>query len=94
MKISIDIEATPQEVREFFGLPNVQPLQNIIMGQIEDNVAKGVTGFDAMTMMKPFLPAQLQTIESIQKMFLDAMTKAKPSKPAPPKKTTTDDSPR
>ena len=75
MKISIDIDATAHEMREFFGLPNVQPLQDEIMETIRDNMKKGVTGFDALTLMKPFLPTQMQSMETLQKAFWDAFTK-------------------
>lgn len=75
MKITVDIEATAQEMREFLGLPNVQPLQDEVMSTIRENMKKGVTGFDAMTMMKPLMPAQMQSMETLQKAFWDAFTK-------------------
>ncbi len=28
MKITVDIDCTPEEARAFFGLPNVQPMQD------------------------------------------------------------------
>jgi len=76
MKITIDVEATPQEMREFFGLPNLQPLQDEIVNVIRDNMKQGVTGFDPMTLMKPLFPAQMQSMEMLQKTFWDAFTKA------------------
>jgi hypothetical protein len=76
MKITIDVEATPQEMREFFGLPNLQPLQDDILNAIRDNMKQGVTGFDPMTLMKPLFPAQMQSMEMLQKTFWDAFTKA------------------
>ena len=76
MKITIDIEATAEEMREFFGLPNVQPLQEDILNTVRENMKKGVTGFDAFTLMKPMLPQQIQSMESIQKAFWDAFAKA------------------
>ena len=76
MKITIDIEATAQEMRDFLGLPNVQPLQDEVMDTIRENMKKGVTGFDALTLMKPMMPTQLQSMEALQKAFWDAFTKA------------------
>ena len=76
MKITVDIEATAQEMREFLGLPNVQPLQDEVMDTILENMKHGVTGFDAMTLMKPMLPAQMQSMETLQKAFWDAFAKA------------------
>ena len=44
MKITIDIDCTPEEARTFFGLPDVRPLQDAMMtrlqAQMEDNFDK------------------------------------------------------
>lgn len=75
MKIDVSIEATPQEMREFLGLPNLQPLQEEMLQTIRDNMRKEVTGFDPLSLMKPMLPAQLHSMEVLQKAFWDAFTK-------------------
>ncbi len=76
MKVDISVEATAQEMREFLGLPNIRPLQEEILQVISDNMRKGVTGFDAMSLMKPMLPAQFHSMEMLQKTFWDAFSKA------------------
>lgn len=74
MKIQIDIEATPQEIRSFFGLPDLEPLQREIVDVIRKNMSAGIDGFDPMTVMKPFiLPEQSQAFTSLQKSFWNAM---------------------
>lgn len=75
MKININVDATAQEMREFLGLPNVQPLQDEILEIIRKNMHKGVAGFDPLTLMKPLLPVQVQSMETFQKAFWDAFTK-------------------
>ena len=80
MKITIDIEATAQEMREFFGLPNVLSLQEDIIQGIRDNMKKGVIGFDALSLMKPLLPAHMQAMEMMQKAFWDALSADKVTK--------------
>ena len=75
MKINVIVDATAQEMREFLGLPNVQPLQDEILEVIRDNMKKGVTGFDALNLMKPLLPPQFQSMELFQKAFWDVFTK-------------------
>lgn len=35
MKITVNIDCTPQEAREFLGLPNIQPMQEKAMKQID-----------------------------------------------------------
>lgn len=74
MKIKVDIEATPQEIRSFFGLPDLEPLQQEIVEVIRKNMSAGIEGFDPMTVMKPFiLPEQSQAFSSLQKTFWNAM---------------------
>ncbi len=77
MKITVNVEATPQEMREFLGLPNVQPLQDEIMNKLLENMQRGIplNGVDMATMMKPLLPAHLQSMEVVQKAFWDAFLK-------------------
>ena len=79
MKINVTVDATAQEMREFLGLPNVQPLQDEILEVIRDNMKKGVSGFDALNLMKPLLPPQFQSMELFQKAFWDAFTRKVPA---------------
>ena len=36
MKIKIEVDCTPEEARNFFGLPNVKPMQEAVMARIEN----------------------------------------------------------
>jgi hypothetical protein len=36
---------------------------------------KGVTGFDALKLMQPMLPGNMQSMETLQKAFWEAFTK-------------------
>lgn len=73
MKIKIDVDITPQELREFFGLPDVQPLQSQIMKAIREKMHTGAEGFDPLTLMKQFVPQNLQAVETVQKAFWDSL---------------------
>lgn len=73
MKIHFDIEATPQELRNFFGLPDLEPLQNEILDAVRKNMLTGMEGFDPASLMKPFLPEHLQMFTALQKVFWQAM---------------------
>ncbi len=86
MKIIVNVEATAKEMREFFGLPNVQPLQDEMMEGIRANMKKGVSGFDALSLMKPLLPAQIQSLEAIQKAFWDTLSKSPSDENTPQQK--------
>jgi hypothetical protein len=78
MKIKFDIEVTPQELRAFLGLPDVEPLQQRLMEQIEEQMQAGTAGFDPLSLMKPFLPGNLQTFDGMQKAFWDAVKASSP----------------
>lgn len=75
MKINISIDAAADEMREFLGLPDIKPLQDEMLQKIRDNMEKGAAGFDPLTMMKPLFPAQMQSMEMLQKAFWDAFQK-------------------
>ncbi|MCB1919576.1 MAG: hypothetical protein KDJ28_06315 [Candidatus Competibacteraceae bacterium] len=75
MKVNVSVEATAQEMREFLGLPNVQPLHDDILQVVRDNMQRGVINFDALGLLKPLLPSQFHSMEMVQK-FWEAVAKA------------------
>lgn len=85
MKITVNFDVTPQEARAFFGLPDVKPLQDEMLGKIRDKMRAGAEGFDPVTLMKPFMPDNMQTLDALQKSFWRGLTGAKT--PPPPAKT-------
>ena len=74
MKINVDIEATPQELRTFFGLPDVEGLQRELMEEIRQKWKAGMEGFDPATLMAPFLPEHLRSLEAMQRSFWKGFT--------------------
>lgn len=74
MKISIDIDCTPEEARDFFGLPDVKPMQDALMQQLQDRLSANLQAMDPETMMKSWLPASMQGFEQLQKAFWSQMT--------------------
>jgi hypothetical protein len=69
MNIKFDVEATPEELRKFFGLPDVQPLQQEMLEKVREKMLAGMDGFDPVTLMKPFLPEHMQSLEALQRQF-------------------------
>ncbi len=55
MKIHVEIDATPQEVRTFFGLPDLGPLHEKIIGMLQDPMAYGAEGYDPLKLMSLFM---------------------------------------
>ena len=72
MKVTVNIDCTPEEARVFFGLPDIQPMQTSLMKDLEERLRKNIQAMDPETMFKTWLPATLKSIEQMQEMFLGA----------------------
>jgi hypothetical protein len=77
MKVNVEIDCTPQEARAFFGLPDVAPMQERLMKEVEERTLAAMRAMEPEAMMKTWLPASLQGFENIQKMFWNAMSDPK-----------------
>jgi hypothetical protein len=73
MKIKFDIDCTPEELRSFFGLPDVKPMQDELMQEVAERLRANVKALDPETMLKTWLPAGLKGFEQLQEMFLNQM---------------------
>lgn len=69
MKISVDIDCTPEEARTFLGLPDVKPMQEAMMHQIQERMTASLSAMEPEAMLKTWLPAGVQGMEQLQKMF-------------------------
>jgi hypothetical protein len=74
MKISFDIDCTPEELRGFFGLPELKPMQDQLLKEVEERMRASLTALDPETMLKTWLPAGLKGFEQFQEMFLNQMS--------------------
>jgi len=72
MKIHVDVDLTPEEARTFFGLPDVKPMQDTLMKQIEERMTANLEAMTPEAMLNTWLPAGVQGMEQIQKMFWNA----------------------
>lgn len=73
MKVNVEVDATPEELRRFLGWPDVQPLHDEMLRTIRERMQAGTEGYDPATLMQSFMPSQFQNMEGIQRAFWDAM---------------------
>lgn len=78
MKITVDVDCTPEEARQFLGLPDVKPMQDAMMREIQDRMMTNLQAMDAETMFKTWLPAQMQGLDQMQKFFWAQFNKGGP----------------
>ena len=80
MKIKFDIDCTPEELRSFFGLPEIRPMQEELLKEVEERMRAGLKALDPETMLKTWLPAGLKGFEQLQEIFLNQMSGRGPGK--------------
>ncbi|MGE5548149.1 MAG: DUF6489 family protein [Solirubrobacterales bacterium] len=69
MKITVDVDCTPEEARAFLGLPDVKPMQDALLAQVQDRMTATLHAMEPEAMIKTWLPAGVQGMEQLQKMF-------------------------
>ncbi len=73
MKFKFDIECTPEEARAFIGLPNIAPMQERMMKDLEDRLQENIRNLSPEEMVKTWMPATMQGIGEMQKIFWSQM---------------------
>ena len=81
MKVNVEVDATPEELRRFFGLPDIQPLHEEMIEMIRQRMHEGAEGYDPMTIMAPLMSSQFQNMETMQKVFWDTFSGASRRRP-------------
>ena len=76
MKISIDVDCTPEEARRFLGLPDVAPVQNVVMEEMQKRMLEGLAAMEPEQIMKVWLPTGIKGWEEMQKAFWSGMGSA------------------
>jgi len=76
MKISLDIDCTAEEARQFFGLPEVRPLQEALLNEVQERLSANIRAMDPKAMLESWLPATLKGFEQLQELLLSRMAGA------------------
>lgn len=81
MKITVDVECTPEEARAFLGLPNIAPLQDALVQQMQDRMAASLNALEPEALLRAWFPAQVQNLGALQELFWSQFAKrgARPS---------------
>ena len=77
MKITMNVDCTPEEARAFLGLPDVKPMQEHLLKEVQDRLTANIRAMDPEAMMRMWLPATLKGFEQWQEMFLSRMAPGK-----------------
>ena len=69
MKVTVEIECTPDEARQFFGLPDVKPMQDAMMSKLEAQMTDAVDRFSPDTLLRNWLTLGPQSVDTMRDMF-------------------------
>ncbi|WP_289297530.1 DUF6489 family protein [uncultured Reyranella sp.] len=69
MKVNVEVTCTPEEARAFMGLPDIKPMQDRIMGEIEERLRNSLGAMNPETIFKTWLPASMQGMDQMQQVF-------------------------
>ena len=73
MKITMNIDCTPNEARAFFGLPDVKLMQEKLLKEVQERMSTTLHAMEPEAMLKTWLPATLKGYEQLQEMLLSQM---------------------
>ncbi|TMJ22421.1 MAG: hypothetical protein E6G95_20810 [Alphaproteobacteria bacterium] len=68
MKVNVEVTCTPEEARAFFGLPDLGPMQQRVIGEIEERLRSSLNAMNPETIFKTWLPASMQGVEQMQQL--------------------------
>ena len=74
MKINVELDITPEELRKLFGLPDVEAFQRELMDDIRERMASGAEGYDPVKLFQPYLSGTLASWDLFQKALAGAAT--------------------
>lgn len=70
MKITVDIDCTPEEARSFLGLPPVQAMQEALVARLQERLAQSLDAADPESLIKLWWPEGVQGLAQMQERFL------------------------
>ena len=70
MKINVEIDCTPLEARQFFGFPDVQPMQAAVMDKLQQQMMSNIEKVSPESLMQSWLTFDPKLAERLQDMFV------------------------
>jgi len=68
MKITVNVECTPEEARTFLGLPDLKPMQDELVQEMRKRVLAGAAAMDPGEMLRNWMAATAG-VEQMQEFF-------------------------
>jgi Family of unknown function (DUF6489) len=70
MKVTVEVDCTPEEARRFLGLPDVVPMQQAAMEKLQQRMESAVEASTPEAVLKAWMPmAPDQMQQALAKLF-------------------------
>ena len=70
MKVNIEIDCTPLEARQFFGLPDLQPMQTAVMDKLQHQMIANIDKISPESLIQSWFTFDPKLAERMQDMFV------------------------
>lgn len=73
MKITVDIECTPQELRTFFGMPDLEPMQKAVMDEMQRRMMSAMDQVSPTAVVKDWMAPMTAMQQALFGAFASGM---------------------
>ena len=70
MKVNIEIDCTPLEARQFFGLPDLGPMQTAVMDKLQKQMTANIEKMSPESLIQTWFSFDPKFAERMQDMFI------------------------
>ena len=78
MKVTIEVDCTPIEARQFFGLPDVEPMQKAMLTEMERRMMAEMEKFSPDGLMQTWFSSGAQGVEMFRNLMSGFLAKSVP----------------
>lgn len=78
MKISVDIDCTPQELRTFFGMPDLEPMQRAVMDEMQRRMMASMDSVSPTAVVQDWMAPMTAMQQALFGAFAPGMPGATP----------------
>ena len=81
MKINLEIDCTPEELRQSFGLPDLRPMQEAVLGAMQKQMIDAVARSSPEALMRNWMPMFPQSPEQMHQLMTAFFRGLSPNRP-------------
>ena len=70
MKVNVEIDCTPLEARQFFGIPDVPPMQTAVMDRLQQQMLSNIEKVSPEALMQTWFTFDPKIAERFRDMFV------------------------